>query len=512
MRKQVYLFELDSVRDSREEIERAQKALFEEIVLNGNSVVLSFNQLSDSRGFLRALADGETSRQIIHMFELGHLKVAQYRNERGDLVRTASQYFQEALSKNAKYARDNHNAFHFSTFDGLGLSEEDFRDIQQAVAFCDVPLLSGKLYAKEALEAPQISPEGRQHREHHNYIWNYIINVVTLIIAMSQSSFAMVEPALSHSTLYEAVKHFIEDRGKLVAAIEVLSNANFDKQKLLTLLSDGKVHHLLAQIDANLSVEDNKQSRSLWKERIRSFLQDSPDTCHVADLVIDLLYNYVVEDGIQDVCKHYQGSIGSDSFWKDFAARLTLYWNDSQSDREPSHKIHYYYKENRPFSGASPEEAEAWLLNRIELAPWDTADHIVEKIRSISSSEETYEQVYLTSRKAQKKYLRIRFLRIFGSVCASIVLFVIINTVLGWVQGLAEIDSNGIFLLSILFALISTIVFSILGSFISNKIHLTDLLDSFGQFCTTVKDVIITRKHPRDISYHRDLEDDKNVK
>ena len=43
MRKQVYLFELDSVRNSKAEIERAQKALFEEIILNGNSVVLSFN-------------------------------------------------------------------------------------------------------------------------------------------------------------------------------------------------------------------------------------------------------------------------------------------------------------------------------------------------------------------------------------------------------------------------------------------------------------------------------------
>lgn len=41
MRKQVYLFELDSVRNSKAEIERAQKALFEEIILNGNSSYVS---------------------------------------------------------------------------------------------------------------------------------------------------------------------------------------------------------------------------------------------------------------------------------------------------------------------------------------------------------------------------------------------------------------------------------------------------------------------------------------
>ena len=37
----VYLFELDSVRNSKAEIIKGQQALFEEIVMNGNQVVLS---------------------------------------------------------------------------------------------------------------------------------------------------------------------------------------------------------------------------------------------------------------------------------------------------------------------------------------------------------------------------------------------------------------------------------------------------------------------------------------
>ena len=52
MNKLVYLFELDSVRKSKKEIIKAQKALYEEIVLNGNIVVMTMNQLSDSLGFL----------------------------------------------------------------------------------------------------------------------------------------------------------------------------------------------------------------------------------------------------------------------------------------------------------------------------------------------------------------------------------------------------------------------------------------------------------------------------
>lgn len=51
IRKNVYLFELDSVRKTDEEIEIAQNALLDEIVLNGNVVVMTYNQLVDSRGF-----------------------------------------------------------------------------------------------------------------------------------------------------------------------------------------------------------------------------------------------------------------------------------------------------------------------------------------------------------------------------------------------------------------------------------------------------------------------------
>lgn len=47
IRKNVYLFELDSVRKTDEEIEVAQNALLDEIVLNGNVVVMTYNQLVD---------------------------------------------------------------------------------------------------------------------------------------------------------------------------------------------------------------------------------------------------------------------------------------------------------------------------------------------------------------------------------------------------------------------------------------------------------------------------------
>ena len=74
----VYLFELDSVRNSTEEIRRAQWALFRETVLKGNRVVLSFNQLTDSEGFLWAVRDPESYRTMLSLFSMGVLKYSRF--------------------------------------------------------------------------------------------------------------------------------------------------------------------------------------------------------------------------------------------------------------------------------------------------------------------------------------------------------------------------------------------------------------------------------------------------
>ena len=52
MDKLAYLREFDPARASPREVAVARRALYEEIVLNGNNFVLTFNQLADSRAFL----------------------------------------------------------------------------------------------------------------------------------------------------------------------------------------------------------------------------------------------------------------------------------------------------------------------------------------------------------------------------------------------------------------------------------------------------------------------------
>ena len=74
----VYLFELDSARNTPEEILRGQQALFREVALKGNQVVLTFNQLTDSHAFLCAVGDEKSRSQLLELFRMGALKYSRY--------------------------------------------------------------------------------------------------------------------------------------------------------------------------------------------------------------------------------------------------------------------------------------------------------------------------------------------------------------------------------------------------------------------------------------------------
>lgn len=82
MREYVYLFELDSVRKTDEEIIRGQKALYDEIIVNGNVVVLTYNQLVDSRAFFSLFGNEEYQKNIINLFKNGAIRISQYGDTR----------------------------------------------------------------------------------------------------------------------------------------------------------------------------------------------------------------------------------------------------------------------------------------------------------------------------------------------------------------------------------------------------------------------------------------------
>ena len=133
MKRLVYLYELDSVRNSKKEIVLGQQALFEEIVKKGNTVVLSYNQLTDSEAFLYAVKNPDTYAEILKLFSLGVLKVSRY----GE-INTPSKYIQNAIEKcNAP----DKNAFLFSGLPVRCTEKELLSKIQKALQYSDVESL-----------------------------------------------------------------------------------------------------------------------------------------------------------------------------------------------------------------------------------------------------------------------------------------------------------------------------------------------------------------------------------
>lgn len=97
-RKYVYLFELDSVRMSDEAILLGQQKLYDVIVHEGNIVVLTYNQLVDSRGFFSPLSEAAYYDSFMKLFEQGCIRVSQYGDER-----TISQYLLDALDEDKQF-------------------------------------------------------------------------------------------------------------------------------------------------------------------------------------------------------------------------------------------------------------------------------------------------------------------------------------------------------------------------------------------------------------------------
>ena len=97
-RKYVYLFELDSVRKTDKEIIVGQKALYTEIVENGNIVVLTFNQLIDSRAFFSLFSIPEYRESIMTLFEKGAIRITQFNK-----TKTVAQYWLNAMEEGKQF-------------------------------------------------------------------------------------------------------------------------------------------------------------------------------------------------------------------------------------------------------------------------------------------------------------------------------------------------------------------------------------------------------------------------
>lgn len=282
MNKLVYLFELDS----RNEISNTAGfyAIFQEIVHNGNCVAISMNQLMDSAFFTEALKDAYTRTHLLRLFEIGALRISRYGKSR-----TASEYVQAAIDK---CKREGEKGFIFSNMPicgedltqlnviGEALKNSDVNRITEELSLCkDFDLIYGfvdtilKLSTMKTVMLPVKNPPGRSFEEYLNI------------------------------------------------ALSLLSKKSFADR-----IMDAEIKKAVGSLrEKDKEIKERRNDRTVWLDLYKGEEYQYP----FAITIINMCYNYTVQDSVSGVCKPYDDQDFDTSFWADFRKRIKNEWKKS---------------------------------------------------------------------------------------------------------------------------------------------------------------------------------------
>lgn len=508
MDKLVYLFELDSVHTSQQEILRGQQALFEETVLNGNQVALTFNQLTDSQAFLCAIRDPDTYPHMLELFRLGTLKISRFappgisdapdpealRSQveqcRSDypglfrdgvlksypplppdapqrVLRTASHYIQNAVEK---CLNDDNDSFLFSALPFRSGDKKILAALSYALQYSDPSVLDA---CSSHFQEGSTEDEARERLD-------YVKRYVEMILQLSQEPLAAnPEKTEALVTFGDMLEHIFqvcadsppqeedETAALLPQALELLDELR------QTAFGPGRAIH----------------NRSNWYALLH---QRGPEPhIKLAEAVVDLCYHYTMEASISGAARHYWDD---SSFREDFLCRLRLYWADGKAG------VHQF--PNRDSRALSAPVS-------IKLPPWDAAVRLLKDAPAREESRPDAELYGAADAKERRVwYWRIgrSLLKQFGAACVYFALFLATSYGLDTLENCFSEMGGQLLSNELLLSLLNIILFGLLGSVVSVVFHLPDILDNIKDFFTTAWDGIRLMRAPRHVAYFRGKE------
>ncbi len=347
-RKNVYLFELDSVRKTDSDIIEGQRALYHEIVENGNIVVLTFNQLVDSRGFFSLISNPEYYNNLVKLFEQGSIRISQFGK-----TRTVSQYLLNSIAEDKRFI--------YSAIP-IKFSQKRLTALmRRSLTYSDLTEINeyregGKRTDDEVKELFEEVIEGHVKKAEigvaemrsiaTNLYW--LLSIILRISALQQ--------------IYISPRDFGEyENLKLSNILKVVTNASFEDDDLWAD-AVSIIRNLDIYQEKDSKQKDNRSAYLREIGKIRDKALNNPKLCRAcqyAAAIIDLCYNYASEISIcntskrYDVCEletatnHYSRSVNYEniapqniapenialapeniapSFLADFRQRLDRYW------------------------------------------------------------------------------------------------------------------------------------------------------------------------------------------
>ena len=507
MDKLVYLHELDSVHTSREEILRGQQALFEEIVLNGNQVVLTFNQLTDSQAFLAAVRDRDAYPHLLELFHLGAIRVSRFappnalraaldnwqeelsacKEAHGRLfqegvlrsyppleegapqrvLRTASHYVQNAVEK---CLNDTQDSFLFSALPFRSGDKIILAALSYALRYSDPSVLDTCAASFAFPEDGEEGPEKAAER------LDYVKRYVEMILRLSR------EPLAANPEKQKLCCTFSQMLDRIYGSFFPLPPPVKDKEFLALIL---RALALLDRLRKETFRSSSPNNRSNW----HNALSKEPDEpwVRMAEAIVDLCYNYTMEESISGLAHHYWDQR---SFQEDLLSRLRQAWEDDRTG------VHRFHKGDQSALLDPPPE---------KLPHWDTA---VRLLRSAPpKGSRTEEKRYEAIRPGERRnwYLRLghSFYSQIKTAAIYFVLFLLTSLALEFLEEyLSQVGAR--FQLNDGFQLVFNIIlFGLLGSLVSSAGKLPDILDNTKAFFATLRDAWRLLRAPRRIAYSR---------
>lgn len=333
MKKQVFLFELDSVRQTDDEIIQGQKVLYDEIVRNGNVVVLTYNQLVDSRAFFSLLSHEEYLDSIIKLFELGAIRISQFGS-----IRTVAQYLLHTIDS-------EDNQFIYSALPIKSSQRRLIALIRRSLIFSDLSEINeyrelrgapGKTVAElidlfvevrsyKKTGTNKIIEEEMQSRlttEQMQAVLKKLYGLLVTVLRLSTVEKAYLQPKkLSEYQDYKLTKY-----------LDYIFKVELPEEKYPSW--NGAVACL--QSLSSWKVRNNNRSQYLREIKKASMKEDNLKIYQYAEAIVNICTNYAYEMSICNISKHYNvedlsyAPKADSSFFQDFLARLNQHWKEGQ--------------------------------------------------------------------------------------------------------------------------------------------------------------------------------------
>lgn len=473
----IYLFELDSVRNSEKEVAMGQAALFREIAVNGNTVVLTYNQLSDSAAFWAALKDEVTYNAVMELCRLGMIQVSLFAGQR-----TAAQYILGHIrecTRRLNALRDGGSTgqqqFYFSL---IPLDADDgnmLEDLYHAIQYSDVQLLKEK--AQENIE----------QAERYTFLYRY----AELILMLSRSDTA------NHRQKHGDLKTMLDYLEQVERSFPPRETAGIDAVI-------ARAAAALRRVSAGMSREE-LQRRSVWYKLLDA--EPFSEEIGAAEAVIDLCYNYTLEESISGVEKRYTDG-DAESFLAQFRVDMDAYWSSAVRGAHVFHRLDEARKNAQTdFAGSAalPDWSMALELVRrnVDYAR-KHGESSAPDVRGKDPAERLAYQKQQWSRLT-KRSLRYRLLLAGMYAIAFVIISYLLNGLQELLTGSLE---TGIGIVGkLLLDFLSIAVFGIASSVLFTRFGLPDILETVESIIHGVRENRMLAEFEREYTEKGGLDD-----